>query len=1055
MKEILITSSVLIAVLLLLRRVLRGKISLRLQYGLWLLVAARLLAPVPLFSSPVSVLNAVEAAGDSAPVQAVRSVGRLSLPARSFDSAYAQVVEEYKARGVDVGALEGSALEELDYEAYDRTRGPTLAEAARAVWIAGMGGMGVWFLAANLTFRRKLRRTAAAVDVPGCPVPVYISPAIPSPCLAGLFRQAVYLTPGLEADEARLRHILTHELTHRRHGDPFWSLVRCLCLTIYWFNPLVWVAAAISRRDCELACDEGVLSRLGEDERAAYGRTLLSLVALRTSPADLLRPATTMTSGKGGLRERITLIARRPKMMAVTLAAVVVIAAVAVGCTFTAAQPGDSGDSEPVPLTEEELAYFNGDDFFNGEYLNLPNQFLSSLYAAPEDIDLFQLFYCGAGDGLPEGVDPSALNAAMEAAVTEAEGGVPDCPATVLTTAAMDAVLTEYLGLTLAETNRVGLDQFTYLPEYDVYFHYHGDTNYRSGVTFSSGTRRGALVELVYEDTFMADGWKVLTLWETEGGWQFVSHTGGASSGAAQDPSSALADALADLPEDLRDRIVVGESGDLPGEGTGLASYYYAPDYGTDWGGRICEVARVTPVQFEQNFASWELTGGTFYLGRDADWYYVYHSPTDVSFDPEHYEDYRAAADALSGWLSQVFAAQEGMLTDLREDPFYASKVLWYSDGRPHVCVRFYPYYGLSDYEDQADAVYTLVLSQPVRQGEGGIWCVDRWYDAGGNLHYAVPNADATSASVYATRQEASDQGYASSYLDPVQTAVLYMKEETGRLDLSPDAFTQPEPYPPSDVGGTGTDNWVSTHMAAIVGGTADRVTLTLETGGEARSFTVLSRQGNGANFSDLTYNHTWTALSGPDAAPPPQPAYTLTVANEAGTAWFRFWADSGVVLYHDPTEEVWLRAEMIQEDPWTLSDTMRRWFDETEFQANLDRYAVVTTDSRDFDAVARLWGEALGDAMRRASPGSEYEVRDARPYRTEVYDTVEGDDTQFRFYLDMALDPVDPEGPGFMSGAGLEPIAEGEYAGYWKWYHQVVLRREGDTWRLSGWGTG
>ena len=38
MREILLTSSVLIAVLLLLRRALRGKISLRLQYGLWRLL---------------------------------------------------------------------------------------------------------------------------------------------------------------------------------------------------------------------------------------------------------------------------------------------------------------------------------------------------------------------------------------------------------------------------------------------------------------------------------------------------------------------------------------------------------------------------------------------------------------------------------------------------------------------------------------------------------------------------------------------------------------------------------------------------------------------------------------------------------------------------------------------------------------------------------------------------------------------------------------------------------------------------------------------------------
>lgn len=196
------------------------------------------------------------------------------------------------------------------------------------------------------------------------------------------------------------------------------------------------------------------------------------------------------------------------------------LAGLAVGCTFT----GGRSDAWE-PLSEEELAYFNGDGFFNGDYLNIRNQFLSSSYAAPEEIDLFQIFYCGDGDAdyaaPPDGVDPVALEAAMLAA----EGGdAPDCPATILTTAQMDKVLEEYLGLTLAETGQVGLEHFTYLPDFDVYFYYHGDTNYRGSVTFTGGERRGELVRLTYDDTFMGDGYKQVTLRERGEGWQFVSN---------------------------------------------------------------------------------------------------------------------------------------------------------------------------------------------------------------------------------------------------------------------------------------------------------------------------------------------------------------------------------------------------------------------------------------------------------------------------------------------------------------------------------------------------
>lgn len=875
MTEILITSSVLILALTALRYLLRGKISARLQYALWGLAALRLLLPFSLVHSPVSVMNAALAAGETKPVQTVQAIGSYSPPTRSFRSAYAQVVEEYEARGVDVDTLEGSALEALDYEAYDKMRGPTLAElagrTARMVWLAGIGVMGLCLLGSNLALRRRLTRSARRLEVPGCPVPVYVSQAAPSPCLMGLFRQAVYLTPAGAEDGTRLRHILTHELTHRRHGDPFWSLVRCLCLTLYWFDPLVWLAAALSRRDCELACDEGSLSRLGEGERTAYGRTLLDMVPRRSDPVGLLCTATTMSSGRRGLRERVALIARRPRPLAAALAAAILLAAVAVGCTFTTAQPEESKSSD-LPLAER----------------------------------------------------------------------------------------------------------------------------------------------------------------------------------------------LAALPEALQEKVVRTQEGMIAPQGDGLlASYYFAEDYGGEWGGWICDVARLTPVEFEQEFTGWEMSGGASYLGRDAEYYYVCYSPTDVNFDPAHQEDYQAAEEALADWLEEIFSTQAGM-TPVGEDPVFQSFIAACSYEGRHVNVIYHPYYGMSGYGTKQDIARTLLLSQPVTQGEGGIWCVDRWYDENGGVYYAVPAIDMTMAEHYAALQAACDTGERPDLLDPTQVALAYMAQWSGQ-ELSIDAFQAGAVYEGAPQIGAPTptaDQGVEARMSAIRGGEADRVALTLQYGRETRSVTPLSHAGNGLNFSDLTYNHAWTDineeayLAGGDLAPA-DAAYALTVANAAGDAWFRFWPGSDVVLYHDAAGDTWYRTQMLQEDPWSLTDAMRRWFDEAEFDANLAQYAVLTTRSRDFDEVARLWGEALGQAIRMASPGSEYEVRDARCYRAEVYDTVAGDDTQFCFHLEMALDPVEPNGPGFMAGAGLTPIEEGEYAGYWSWGHEVVLRRTGDVWRLVDWGSG
>ena len=59
MIEWIVSSSVLIAVVILLRTLLKGKISLRLQYALWGLVLLRLLIPVSFGSTALSVTNAV------------------------------------------------------------------------------------------------------------------------------------------------------------------------------------------------------------------------------------------------------------------------------------------------------------------------------------------------------------------------------------------------------------------------------------------------------------------------------------------------------------------------------------------------------------------------------------------------------------------------------------------------------------------------------------------------------------------------------------------------------------------------------------------------------------------------------------------------------------------------------------------------------------------------------------------------------------------------------------------------------------------------------------
>ena len=396
MTEILITSSVLILALLVLRRVFREKISRRAQYALWLLVLARLLIPVSLPTAGFGVLSAaepaVEAASSRLESRAVYVLPLDRAPAAEVPAASqtqpGQVVETGDSFGYPVLSSDGETVTRY-------ARQLTASELLRYLWYGGMALTGLWFLAGNLRFRWKLRRRRRPYPVEGCPVPVYLAEGwLASPCLVGLLRPAIYLTPAAAATEERQRHVIAHELTHRRHLDPLWSLLRSVCLVVYWFDPLVWAAALASRTDGELACDEAVLAGLGQEERLAYGRSLLALVPVRRTGGDPFLTATTMAAGKRQLKDRIGRIAQARRTTALALTLALVLAAVTCAATFTApaGAEDDGSGTAPLtgsddPLTGAELTYF-AEEWFNGDDFNIRNQFLNSLYDRPEDIDL-------------------------------------------------------------------------------------------------------------------------------------------------------------------------------------------------------------------------------------------------------------------------------------------------------------------------------------------------------------------------------------------------------------------------------------------------------------------------------------------------------------------------------------------------------------------------------------------------------------------------------------------------------------------------------------------
>ena len=334
MKEILLTSSALILALLVLRRLFRRAIPRRMQYALWLLVLARLLIPANVGTLTHNVLSAAAPVWTAVEERLRNSAIYLPTahePLTQHPNAPDLAPEQALPRGESSAWLIEDDETAVQYHRIDTS------DILTYVWYAGMGGVGAWFLFTNFRFARALRKARTPYSINGCRRPVYLVPELPSPCLFGVLRPAIYLNDAALASPETLRFVLAHEQTHARHLDPLWSLLRGVCLTVYWFDPLVWLAAALSREDCELACDEGTLRTLGTDERTAYGRALLSLIPVCGRPQNPLLGATTMTGGKKSLKDRITRIAENRQTGAAAVFAAVALAALVCTVSFTGA----------------------------------------------------------------------------------------------------------------------------------------------------------------------------------------------------------------------------------------------------------------------------------------------------------------------------------------------------------------------------------------------------------------------------------------------------------------------------------------------------------------------------------------------------------------------------------------------------------------------------------------------------------------------------------------------------------------------------------------------
>ena len=298
-----ITASAVILCVLLARLLLRRAPKI-FSYALWAVVLFRLLCPVSV-SSSVSLMGVFRVPAETRQLESPSSPDRFEQPV--IEASPAETAGETEPPMVSNAVVSGGA-EPAAAESGAGSEG--LWTAAGWIWAGGMAVLLGCNLMQLLRLRRRLVGAAPLGDN------VYLADHLEPPFVLGLLRPRIYLPSDLS--EAERSYIIAHERHHIRRGDPWIRLIAFAALCLHWFNPLVWVAFALSGRDMEMSCDEAVLRRTGRDIRAAYASSLLRLSAGRPWSR-----GTPLAFGEGDPKRRIRNIMayRKPALWVVVIAA--------------------------------------------------------------------------------------------------------------------------------------------------------------------------------------------------------------------------------------------------------------------------------------------------------------------------------------------------------------------------------------------------------------------------------------------------------------------------------------------------------------------------------------------------------------------------------------------------------------------------------------------------------------------------------------------------------------------------------------------------------------
>ena len=362
-----ITASILVGLILILRKFAKGRLGIKFQYILWFFVVLRLII-FKLPQSTFSIFNIINKIGNN-----------IFLLLSNRKAHFGSMIEQGsdKPNAISNHDVILGTINSMDFSSKD-----VMYSSLSNVTVLSF----TWFIGTILIFAyilfvyEKLRNKVNCESISSntefstmlkyCKdkmqikknISIIETSLVKTPVLFGYFTPVILIPMNIQEiiSADKLRYVFLHELSHVKRKDVVTNWIIILLRVIYWFNPIVQYGLSKMKEDMEICCDSLALSYTEDEEVREYGFTIINMIDHFSKPIPLIG-TTSIVKNKSEVRRRIVMIKlfdkKAYRLSAVAVASLLIISCIAL--TDARASSNLKGNNSAVKAHKTDYEFVN------------------------------------------------------------------------------------------------------------------------------------------------------------------------------------------------------------------------------------------------------------------------------------------------------------------------------------------------------------------------------------------------------------------------------------------------------------------------------------------------------------------------------------------------------------------------------------------------------------------------------------------------------------------------------------------------------------------------